>query len=607
MTAEITTRDIDRGDAPHFLLKEIGESPDSFRKTLRGKLVERDGMLHASVGERALPEAVARAAGRRLDPQGHRDRPGNRRHRRAVDGRGARHARRRQPRRRRHHGHRAERVRAAPRHGRHADHRRQPERHDHRHEPHRRPRPFPRGDGARHRQPTQQRPHRQGRRRALHVRRPRRRDERGVDQGVLRAGRGRRAARRRHHRRSGRRRRPPPPRRSSRRCERFPTRCAPCSPRRESIGEAARRFAPFRRYWAVVGSGPNKVAAEEVRIKLSELCYKSIACDVTEDKKHIDLSSEPLDPRVRRGAGRRHGRRRGQGGGDLPGPQGGADRDRHRGRRALQRRPARDRRAGGRPGARLRALGDGRAPVRVRGRAGHRRVGPAAARGARGDRAGGRAGRRRATWCSTSCTTPWPAPARRFNDVLRTGAYDGQMEASTAVRLTSLLRDALSDAPLETYQAESGKVGTPGGARRRPRRRPDPGDRGADPPDRRDQAPGQDRHGRDLAVGRGGARPAPRAGGARRRRRPRPPQLPRAEDPRRPRPRRRRRHGLHPLPRRGRPRRQAGVDRGRRPRRHLASRCRRGSIAIPVSAARSGGWPASASCSSCAAAATGAW
>ena len=38
----------------------------------------------------------------------------------------------------------------------------------------------------------------------------------------------------------------------------------------------------------------NKVAAEEVRIKLSELCYKSIACDVTEDKKHIDLSSEPL-------------------------------------------------------------------------------------------------------------------------------------------------------------------------------------------------------------------------------------------------------------------------------------------------------------------------
>jgi glucosamine--fructose-6-phosphate aminotransferase (isomerizing) len=52
-------------------------------------------------------------------------------------------------------------------------------------------------------------------------------------------------------------------------------------------------------------------------------------------------------------------------------------------------------------------------------------------------------------------------PARRFTDILRTGAYDGVMEASTAVRLTALLRDALSDAPLETYQAESGKVGSP--------------------------------------------------------------------------------------------------------------------------------------------------
>ena len=64
--------------------------------------------------------------------------------------------------------------------------------------------------------------------------------------------------------------------------------------RREPIAEAARRFAPPKRYWAVVGNGPNKVAAEEVRIKLSELCYKSMACDTTEDKKHIDLSSEPL-------------------------------------------------------------------------------------------------------------------------------------------------------------------------------------------------------------------------------------------------------------------------------------------------------------------------
>jgi len=49
-----------------------------------------------------------------------------------------------------------------------------------------------------------------------------------------------------------------------------------------------------KRYWAVVGSGPNKAAADEIRIKLSELCYKTISSDVVENKKHIDLSAEPL-------------------------------------------------------------------------------------------------------------------------------------------------------------------------------------------------------------------------------------------------------------------------------------------------------------------------
>ncbi|MHC4812916.1 MAG: SIS domain-containing protein, partial [Planctomycetota bacterium] len=61
-----------------------------------------------------------------------------------------------------------------------------------------------------------------------------------------------------------------------------------------AIGETAARHAPQRRYWAVVGNGKNQIAAQEIRIKLSELCYKSIACDATEDKKHIDLSAEPL-------------------------------------------------------------------------------------------------------------------------------------------------------------------------------------------------------------------------------------------------------------------------------------------------------------------------
>ena len=63
---------------------------------------------------------------------------------------------------------------------------------------------------------------------------------------------------------------------------------------RSRIGEIAARVAPSEQYWAIVGSGANRIAAEEIRIKLSELCYKAIACDSIEDKKHIDLSSEPL-------------------------------------------------------------------------------------------------------------------------------------------------------------------------------------------------------------------------------------------------------------------------------------------------------------------------
>ncbi len=62
----------------------------------------------------------------------------------------------------------------------------------------------------------------------------------------------------------------------------------------DRIRDLASQLATRRNHWAVVGSGLDKIAASEIRIKLSELCYKSIACDFTEDKKHIDLSSEPL-------------------------------------------------------------------------------------------------------------------------------------------------------------------------------------------------------------------------------------------------------------------------------------------------------------------------
>ncbi len=62
----------------------------------------------------------------------------------------------------------------------------------------------------------------------------------------------------------------------------------------ETIATSARKHAVTKTYWAAVGSGPNKTAADEIRIKLSELCYKTISSDCVEDKKHIDLSSEPL-------------------------------------------------------------------------------------------------------------------------------------------------------------------------------------------------------------------------------------------------------------------------------------------------------------------------
>ena len=76
--------------------------------------------------------------------------------------------------------------------------------------------------------------------------------------------------------------------------ERLPEAMAGVLAARPRIADIAQRLAPSRRHWATVGNGRNRLAAEEVRIKLSELCYRSVACDITEDKKHIDLSAEPL-------------------------------------------------------------------------------------------------------------------------------------------------------------------------------------------------------------------------------------------------------------------------------------------------------------------------
>ena len=113
-----------------------------------------------------------------------------------------------------------------------------------------------------------------------------------------------------------------------RRCDAARRDARRCWPQRRRSPTPPQRCAPSRRYWAVVGNGANRIAADELRIKLSELCYKSIACDVTEDKKHIDLSSEPLILVCAAGLVGLERRRRRQGGRDLPGAQGRADRDR---------------------------------------------------------------------------------------------------------------------------------------------------------------------------------------------------------------------------------------------------------------------------------------
>ncbi len=63
---------------------------------------------------------------------------------------------------------------------------------------------------------------------------------------------------------------------------------------KDAIKASADRVAVTKNYWATVGSGANKTSADEIRIKLSELCYKTISSDFVEDKKHIDLSAEPL-------------------------------------------------------------------------------------------------------------------------------------------------------------------------------------------------------------------------------------------------------------------------------------------------------------------------
>ena len=230
--------------------------------------------------------------------------------------------------------------------------------------------------------------------------------------------------------------------------------------RRPAIAEAA-RLAPARRYWAVVGNGPNRVAAEEVRIKLSELCYKSIACDSTEDKKHIDLSCEPLILVCAAG---------------LEGPT-AADVAKeiaiYRAHKAVPIVVATDgehhlassaaaavfvprvhREVAFVLSAMVGHVFGYEAALSIDAQARPLREGRAAVESVVNDHA--------ASGPILDRLAPPLADATRpFLVGLANGEYNGHLEASTAVRLADLLRYATGQLPLETYEVESGRVGTP--------------------------------------------------------------------------------------------------------------------------------------------------
>ncbi|MEZ5321655.1 MAG: SIS domain-containing protein [Microthrixaceae bacterium] len=238
--------------------------------------------------------------------------------------------------------------------------------------------------------------------------------------------------------------------------------------RRSAIAEAAHRYAPPRRYWAIVGNGPNRIAAREVRIKLSELCYKSIGTDATEDKKHIDLSAEPMILVCAAGLV-------GSTASDV-----GKEVAIYRAHKAAPVVIATDGEHTFDAGlavlavphthqrlafvlsamvghlfgyeaalaidAQARPLRESRSVIEhlVTDHAAELRSGTAAVQLLEG-------------------TARDLAPfAQQFFEGLRSGSYNGHLEASTAIRLAALFRYAAGSMPLDGYQLEFGKVGTPG-------------------------------------------------------------------------------------------------------------------------------------------------
>ena len=229
---------------------------------------------------------------------------------------------------------------------------------------------------------------------------------------------------------------------------------------RGKIADAARTFATSRRYWTVVGNGPNAVAAEEVRIKLSELCYKSIACDITEDKKHIDLSCEPLIFVCAAGLSggtatdvakeieiyRAHKA--------LPIVVATIGEQRFTAAAAVIEVPVVDPRVAFVLSVMVGHLFGYEAALAIDALARPLRqtrevVEHAVERGGQGSA------------LLTKVHGEIGVAANRFFDALSTGTYDGNLEASTAVRVVGMLRTVMSANPLQSYQRDFGKIATP--------------------------------------------------------------------------------------------------------------------------------------------------
>jgi glutamine---fructose-6-phosphate transaminase (isomerizing) len=230
---------------------------------------------------------------------------------------------------------------------------------------------------------------------------------------------------------------------------------------REEIGRIAASVAPPRRYWAVVGSGADRIAASEVRIKLSELCYRSISADSTEDKKHIDLSCEPLilvcasgvyGPNADDVAKEVAIYRAHKAAPVVITAQGEEERF-----QALTRDvvtvPPTDPELAFVLSAMVGHLFGYEAALSIDAQARTLRVVRAELErvaGAHPDR-------------MLDLLRPALAlAAAPFLDGLRSGSYNGNLEASTAVRIASLLRFATGALPLDVYESETGKIGSPG-------------------------------------------------------------------------------------------------------------------------------------------------